>query len=84
MEKICVKAIAQYTLLGDIIPLYFYWNNDNFNGWVKIDKILEKPVQGASLKIGIQGIRYKCRAENKVITLWFTESKWYVENNGLY
>ena len=76
MDKPAVEVIAYYNLDGDIIPLKIRIDKDKV---YSVDKP-GKPVKGASLKIGVQGVRYSCFIGGKRAYLYLNyENKWFIE-----
>lgn len=75
MQKIFLDVYAHFTKDGDMEPVCFVWENGKK---YKIDKVCEKK-RSASLKVGGQGIRYKCRVLGKEIYLFYEDGKWFFE-----
>lgn len=75
MKKVFVEVLVKYTAEGSKIPLSVIWENGRK---YSIDRVLEIK-QAASLKVGGQGMRYKCRIGGKETCLWLEDGKWFVE-----
>ncbi len=75
MKKVFVDVIAQFTKEGELIPMEVTWNDGRK---YSVDKVFEHK-KAASLKVGGQGIRYRCRVCNKEIYLFLEEGKWFME-----
>jgi hypothetical protein len=75
MKKVFVDVLVKYTKDGRLIPLTVMWEDGRR---FEIDKVLEEK-KAASLKVGGQGLRYKCRIYSKEIFLWLEDGKWFVE-----
>jgi len=75
MKKVFVDVFIKCTKDGKQIPLKVIWEDGRtFN----IDRVLEEK-KAASLKVGGQGLRYKCRVCDKEIFIWLEDGKWFVE-----
>lgn len=75
MKKVFVDVTAFFTKEGKLMPVSFIWEDgviyeiEKVYGWVK----------AASLKVGGQGIRYKCRVKGKEVYLFLEEGRWFME-----
>jgi len=75
MKKVFVEVLVQYTKEGEQIPVSLTWEDGrNFS----IDKVFENK-KAASLKVGGQGIRYRCRVMGKDVYLFLEEGRWFME-----
>ena len=75
MKKVFIDVIIKHTKEGSKIPLCVIWENGrNYS----IDKVMDI-TKAASLKVGGQGLRYKCRIHGTETFLWLEEGKWFVE-----
>jgi hypothetical protein len=75
MRKVFVDLTATFTKDGSLQPLYFIWEDGKR---YEIDKVFDNK-KAASLKVGGQGQRYRCRVLGKEIYLFLEEGKWFVE-----
>ncbi len=75
MRKVYVGVMSTYTIDGELLPLYFVWEDGTR---YDIDKVLDFR-KAASLKVGGQGIRYRCRVRNKEVYIFLEENKWFME-----
>ena len=75
MNKVFVEVLVKYTTEGSKVPLAVIWENGRK---YCVDRVLEIK-QAASLKVGGQGMRYKCRISGKETCLWLEDGKWFVE-----
>ncbi|HHV59290.1 MAG TPA: hypothetical protein GXX49_03155 [Clostridiaceae bacterium] len=75
MRKVFVDVIVQYTKEGQKVPLAVIWEDGRR---YEIDKVTDVR-RAASLKVGGQGLRYKCRISGNETFLWLEEGKWFVE-----
>lgn len=72
--KLYVPVWAYYNAAGDIRPLAIRLGDQR----VMIDRVLDvRP--GASRKAGGAGLRYLCRAEDKVFALYLETDRWFLE-----
>ena len=69
-----IDVVVKYTREGHMIPLYLIWDN---NVRYKIDKITQIQ-NGASLKYGLQGLRFTCMIQNQYRHLYFDNKRWYI------
>lgn len=78
-EKPQVEIIAHINMDGEIIPLKIRMHAGN-NDMVYSVSRAEKPVKGASLKIGVQGDKYACVIDGKKALLYRDfQNRWFVE-----
>lgn len=75
MKKVYVDVLVKCTKEGRQIPLTVIWEDGRT---FDIDRVLEEK-KAASLKVGGQGLRYKCRVCNKEFYIWLEDGKWFVE-----
>ncbi|NLY43053.1 MAG: hypothetical protein GX066_03580 [Clostridiaceae bacterium] len=75
MRKVFVDVIVKFTSDGQKIPLTVIWEDGRK---FEVDKVLDIR-KAASLKVGGQGLRYRCRIMGKETFLWLEEDKWFVE-----
>jgi hypothetical protein len=75
VRKVFVGVIVEFTSDGQKIPLTIIWEDGRK---FEVDKVLDIK-KAASLKVGGQGLRYKCRIMGKETFLWLEEDKWFVE-----
>lgn len=76
MRKVFVDVTATFTKDGGLQPLYFVWEDGTR---YEVDKVIENK-KAASLKVGGQGQRYKCRVSGKEVYLYLEEgNKWFME-----
>ena len=73
--KIYAKVRADFLPDGRIIPLMFRVGDEEA---VRIDRVLDVR-QAASLKLGGQGTRYTCLAEDRRYYLFNDQGRWFVE-----
>ncbi len=69
-----IDVVVKYTRDGRVIPLYIIWDNQMK---YKIDKITQIK-NGASLKYGLQGLRYTCLIQQQYRHLYFDNNRWYI------
>jgi len=75
MKKIFVDMLVQYTKEGEQIPVSLTWEDGRK---FDIDRVFEHQ-RSASLKVGGQGIRYRCRIMGKDVYLFLEEGTWFME-----
>ena len=75
MRKVYVNVVVEYSKEGEIKPMYFTWDN---GVRYDIDRVFEHQ-KAASLKVGGQGCRYRCRVKGKDIYLYLEEGRWFME-----
>lgn len=75
MQKVFVDVTATFTKDGNLHPLYFVWEDGKR---YEIDKVFENK-KAASLKVGGQGIRFRCRVRGKEVYLFLEDGKWFME-----
>ena len=75
MKKIFVDVIVKYGKDGRQLPLTVIWEN---GVKYEVDRVLDVR-RAASLKVGGQGLRYKCRISGRETFLWLEEGRWFVE-----
>ena len=75
MGKVHIQVVAQHDLEGRIRPLSLIWEDGRK---FPIDRVLDIR-QAASLKSGLQGIRYTCRIAVKEVYLFCDDGKWFLE-----
>ncbi|NLW29170.1 MAG: hypothetical protein GXY98_04625 [Erysipelothrix sp.] len=69
-----IDVVVKYYKDGTMLPLYIIWNNQVR---YKIDKITQIK-NGASLKYGLQGLRYTCQIQNQMRHLFFDGKQWFI------
>jgi len=75
MGKVQVEVVVKFNKEGKILPLSLLWEDGRK---FPIDRVLDIR-QAASLKAGLQGIRYTCRIAGKEVYLFCDEGKWFIE-----
>jgi hypothetical protein len=76
MRRVDLEVDAHFTRTGEIIPQSIVWEDGR---QYTVDKVLDIK-KAASLKVGGQGIRYKCRIRGKDIYIFLEEGcKWFGE-----
>ncbi|CQR73845.1 hypothetical protein SOV_33470 [Sporomusa ovata DSM 2662] len=75
MGKVHIEVVAKHDKEGRIRPLSLIWENERK---FPIDRVLDIR-QAASLKAGLQGMRYTCRIAGKEVYLFCDEGKWFLE-----
>lgn len=75
-----IEVLVHFKLDGSMMPFKFRFTKDNEIFTYTIDKV-GKPEKSASLTLGVHGLKYPCRIQNKNVNLYFDEfsNKWYVE-----
>lgn len=69
-----VNVIALFTEDGEVIPKFMFWEDKQ----IEIKSVIEAK-QAASLKVGGQGTRYKCKINGKEKFLFREDDIWFVE-----
>lgn len=75
MHKVFVDVTATFTKGGNLLPLWFIWEDGKR---YEIDKVFDNK-KAASLKVGGQGMRYRCRVSGKDVYLFLEEGRWFME-----
>lgn len=76
MRKVFVSVECKYSAEAvPVIPLSFTWEDGTL---YKIEKVFDFQ-KAASLLVGGQGFRYRCRVMNKTVNLFLEENKWFME-----
>ena len=75
MGKVHIQVVAQHDLEGRIRPLSLIGEDGRK---FPIDRVLDIR-QAASLKAGLQGMRYTCRIAGKEVYLFCDDGKWFLE-----
>ncbi len=75
MKKVFVQLNATFSPNGELIPVSFVWEDGSK---YIIDKVYDHK-KAASLKVGGQGTRYRCRVMGKEIFIFFEEGRWFIE-----
>lgn len=75
MRKVYVDMTVKYNKEGGILPLSFIWEDGTR---YSIDKVFDKK-RAASLKVGGQGIRYRCRVMGKEVYIFWEDGRWFIE-----
>ena len=76
MGKVQIEVVAKHDKAGNTRPLSLIWEDGrNF----PVDRVVDIR-QAASLKAGLQGIRYTCRIAGKEVYLFCDdEGKWFID-----
>ncbi len=75
MRKVYVDMTVNYTKEGEIFPLSFIWEDETR---YIIDRVFDNK-RVASLKVGGQGIRYRCRIMGKEVYVFLEDGRWFIE-----
>jgi hypothetical protein len=75
LKKVFVDVNAHFTKEGDLQPVSFVWED---GARYEIDRVFEHK-KSASLKVGGQGVRYRCRVKGKDVYLFLEEGRWFME-----
>lgn len=75
MRKVFVDVVVKFTKEGQKIPMTVIWEDGKR---FQIDKVTDIR-RAASLKVGGQGMRYKCRINGKETFIWLEDDRWFVE-----
>lgn len=75
MKKVFVHVTAEFSREGDLHPVSFIWE-DGMR--YEIERVFEHK-KAASLKVGGQGIRYRCRVKGKEVYLFLEDGRWFME-----
>jgi len=75
MRKVFVDVYAHFSKDGELTPISFVWIDGKT---YEINKIIEKK-NAAALKVGGQGIRFKCMVYGKMVNLFYDDGKWFLE-----
>ena len=75
MKKVYVQVTADFTPDGELRPQSFKWENGLD---YRIDKVYECK-KAVSLKVGGQGLRYRCRVMGKEVFMFFEDGRWFME-----
>ena len=78
MKKVFVDVVVKHKKDGQKFPLTVIWENGMK---YSVDRVLDIR-RAASLKVGGQGWRYKCRIHGKETFLWLEDGRWFVEAKG--
>lgn len=73
--KTFVKVRCDFEFGGRVTPLLFRTENGPV---MRIERILDVRPAPVS-RLGGQGIRYLCRVNNKTISLFYDEDRWFIE-----
>ena len=75
MRKVFVDVVVEHSKEGEIKPISFIWDDGiKYN----IDRVFENQ-KAASLKVGGQGSRYRCRVSGKDTYLYLEDGRWFIE-----
>ncbi len=78
-EQCCVKVRADFNTLGQVMPVKVKWVDAAGDEHIfNITKVLDV-CPGASLKVGVAGLRYTVLIGGKNAFLFLVENKWYLE-----
>jgi hypothetical protein len=75
MKKVFVDVTVICTKDGEMKPVSFIWEDGRK---FEIDRVFEHK-NAASLKVGGQGIRYRCRVMGKEVYMFYENGKWFME-----
>jgi hypothetical protein len=75
VRKVFVDVTATFTKEGNVLPESFVWEDGTK---YEIDKVYDSK-KAASLKVGGQGMRYRCRVLGKEVYLFLEDGKWFME-----
>ncbi len=70
-----MDVTAVFTKEGKLSPVSFIWED---GCRYEIDRVYEC-TKAASLKVGGQGMRYRCRVKGREVFLYLEEGKWFIE-----
>lgn len=76
-NKTYVDIVAKFNKDGHLTPITIVWEDGRR---FDIQKIVDVR-QAVSLKAGRSGVRYICKIENQLKTLFLDGDKWFVEKN---
>jgi len=76
MSKIFIGVVAEHDPEGRVKPLSITWEDGRV---FSVDKVLDVRM-AASLKMGGQGMRYKCRIHGKEVFLFCDTGQWFIES----
>ncbi len=74
VQSFNIDVVVKYYKDGKMLPLYIVWDNDIK---YKIDKITQIQT-GASMKYGLQGLRYTCVIQSQLRHLYFDGERWSI------
>lgn len=69
-----IEMVVKYYKDGHYLPLYIVWEDGSK---YKVDRITQTQ-EGASLKYGLQGMRFTCLIQNQYRYLFFDGTSWSV------
>jgi hypothetical protein len=75
MKKVYVQVTANFTPDGELFPQSFKWENGLD---YKVDKVYECK-KAVSLKVGGQGLRYRCKVMGKEVFMFYEDGRWFME-----
>lgn len=75
MKKMYVRITAEHNINGTVSPTILHWEDGR--KW-PIEKVLDRRMS-AALKVGGQGLRYRCRIAGKTVELYCDDGRWFLE-----
>jgi hypothetical protein len=75
MKKVFVEVNAVFSTNGELTPVSFVWED---GVKYEIDRVFDHK-KAASLKVGGQGIRFRCRVMGKEVYIFLEEGRWFIE-----
>lgn len=75
MNKVYVEVVARFGREGDLVPIFFVWEDGKK---YMIDRVL-KVERCASRKAGGVGIMYTCMIQGQESHLFYEADKWFME-----
>jgi hypothetical protein len=75
MKKVYVQVTASFTPDGQLSPQSFRWENGLE---YKVDRVYDCK-KAVSLKVGGQGLRFRCRVLGKEVFLFYEDGRWFME-----
>ena len=77
MNKVYVDVVAEFRKDGQLVPIFFTWEDGRK---YSIDRIL-KIERCASRKAGGVGMMYTCMIQGQESHLFYEVDKWFMERN---
>jgi hypothetical protein len=75
MRKVYVQVTADFTPDGSLVPRSFVWEDGRT---FPVDRVFECK-KAVSLKVGGQGLRYRCRVSGREAYLFYEDGRWFME-----
>jgi hypothetical protein len=75
MKKVFIEVNAVFSPEGILTPKSFMWED---GVKYQIDKVYDF-TKASSLKVGGQGIRFRCRVMGKDVYLFLEDGRWFME-----